>query len=145
MPLLRSTAETALDVVAESCRETADEYRTAANVTHDAELAQLFGELEEKRRTAADELMREIREMGNLPDVPDADREALDHLSTRVKAALATSEREALLADCRQREEKLAAAIDFALRQKLPATTLERLQQLKLEGEQIRLRLAAAG
>ena len=36
--------------------------------------------------------------MGNLPSAPDADREAVEHLATRLRAALAVDERRALLA-----------------------------------------------
>jgi uncharacterized protein (TIGR02284 family) len=145
MPLLRSDAEVALDEVTNLCLAAAGEYRTAGATTDDADLARLFGELAAQRQNAAVRLQGEIRRMGNLPDAPDADREAFEHLATRIRAVVADDAREALLEDCRRREEKLADAVAVALDQELPTATRELLGRLQKEGEWIRVRLRGAG
>ncbi len=144
MSLLRTDAETALDRATELCKEAADVYRTARAAADDTDLAALFLELEENRRQRARELAGAIRQMGNLPGAPDADRETVEHLATRAKAILSPDGRRALLEDCRQSEEKLAAAIAAARAEDLPASTLALLQRLAQEGEQVRRRLSAA-
>ncbi|MFA5517019.1 MAG: DUF2383 domain-containing protein [Desulfuromonadales bacterium] len=144
MSLLRTEAESALDRVSDRCKEAADAYRTARAATHDTDLAKLFVALEESRRRDSAALEGEIRRMGNLPGAPDADRETMEHLAIRVKAVVSTDERRALLASCRQPEERLAAAVEAALEQNLPAATLALLQRLREEGAQVRRRLTTA-
>ncbi len=144
MSMLRDENEVALDEVAETCRAAAEHYRTAGAVAHTSVLADLFRRLEENRRRGAAALEDEIRRMGNLPGAPDPDREALEHLATRLKAAVAADERRALLASCLQMEEKLAAAVDAALDQNLPAPTHALLRRLQTEGSAIREDLTVA-
>jgi uncharacterized protein (TIGR02284 family) len=134
MPLLRTAAESALDAVAEECRDVADYYRTARHIAGQEPLAELFGQLEARRNAFADDLAAEIRRMGNIPDVPDADREALEHLAVRVKTLLATDKGHALIESCRKMEERLTETVEEAMQHDLPASTLQLLRRLQADG-----------
>ncbi len=144
MPLLRTAAESALDAVAEECRDVADYYRTARHIAGQKPLAELFGQLEVRRNAFADELAAEIRRMGNIPDAPDAEREALEHLAIRLKALLAIDERHALIESCRKMEEKLTETVEEAMQHDLPAGTLQLLRRLQADGMRADAELADA-
>lgn len=112
--LLRSEAEAALDDLAEACEAAADHYRAAAQASDDERLAAFFREMEERRSTWGERLREQIRLMGNLPSEPDADREAMDRLLIRVRAAFSRDRRRFLLEDCRDVEQGLAVGIERA-------------------------------
>lgn len=118
--LLRNNQQLALNEVGTLCIESADHYATAAGKTSDPQLAQLFTELEAERRELAAELAAHIRALDDLPQEPDPDMEAVEHLLTSVKALFSADERGILIGERVQFEHKLAEAVRAALQEDLP-------------------------
>lgn len=144
MSMLRSDAELALDEVTEICKAVADHYRSVRAAAHTPELAAVFVSLEEQRRRYVAVLEEETRRLGNLPGAPDRDREALEHLVVRLRAAFAEDERIPLLASCEKMEDHLAHALRQALGQPIPENLRRLLRQLEQSVSEARRSLAAA-
>lgn len=141
--ILRTDAELALDDVTESCKAAADHYRSAAPLAPPP-LAEEFGELGRRHGEWGRRLEEEVRRMGNLPSAPDADREAVDHFLTRVKAALSRDERAALLERAAEVEAEVAARAEAALREEVPPSARELLRAIAEGAGSTRERLSAA-
>jgi hypothetical protein len=139
--LLRNDAEVALDEAVEGCKAAADHYRSAAEVAP-SDLTDLFEELGRQRLEWWRRLEDEVRRMGNLPSAPDADREAVEQLVTRVKAALSRDEHLALIERAAKVEEDIAAKAASALREDLPPSARELLGEIKAGSNAARQRFA---
>ena len=113
----RSEAEVALNDLEEFVREAADLYADDAEVLAPGELADLFADLAARRDRFASRLADHIRRSGDLPVLPDADRETFHRLGNRLRAALAADGRQALLEDRIAAEEELHQRIEQALAQ----------------------------
>lgn len=140
--LLRNDAEVALDEAVEGCKAAADHYRSAAEVAP-PDLMALFEELGRERLEWWKRLEEEVRRMGNLPSAPDADREAVEQLVTRVKAALSRDEHLALAERAAKVEDDLSARVRAALREDLPPSARELLGEIDAGTAAARQRLGA--
>lgn len=140
--LLRSDAEVALDEAVECCKAAADHYRSAAEVAP-PDLMELFEELGRQRLEWWRRLEDEVRRMGNLPSAPDADREAVEQLVTRVKAALSRDEHLALTERAMKVEEEISVRAGAAFREDLPPSARELLGEIEAGSAAARRRLAA--
>lgn len=141
MPMLRDDRQVALNDVIVLCRDAADHYRDAAALLERGEPARLLDDLARRRAQAADELARHSRQLGDLPDEPDPDKETVDNLLTRLKALFVEDERRTVLAETEQIEAQIAAAAAAALGQPLPDTTLALLRRLEKDIQATRRRL----
>jgi uncharacterized protein (TIGR02284 family) len=118
--LLRTNQQLALNDVGSLCIASADHYEAAAGKTADPELTGLFAELAAQRRQLAEELAEHIRALDDLPQQPDPDMEAVDHLLSSVKALFSTDERRVLIDEREQFEHKFAEAVQAAQQEELP-------------------------
>jgi Domain of unknown function (DUF2383) len=113
--MLRTELQVALNDVIVACQEAADGHETAADVIPDAGLAARLKAFVTERREAAERLGEHLRELGDLPRVPDSDLEALRDLVSRFKSALSPEEWRSLLDDRIQAEQHLVACARAAL------------------------------
>jgi uncharacterized protein (TIGR02284 family) len=143
--MLRSRAETALDDVLEACKEAADHYGLTASARGAGELVPLFQALQQEHAALAAALEKEIRRRGNLPSEPDADREAVEHLFTRVRAALSHDEQKVLLDESERVETQLLHRIDQALELAHPPGARAVLDRLRRGAAAALERLQATG
>ncbi len=143
--ILRNDAEMALDDVMEYCKFVLDHYRTVAHITHDPDLGLLFRSLEQSRQQWVEALEAEIRLMGNLPSAPDRDREALDHLLIRIRAALTEDERASLLHESDRVEKVLIKKAQAALAEELSVDVRDLVQKIFEGSAQTRERLSVLG
>jgi len=142
--LRRDPAESALNDVARRCSEGAALYADAAGRTQDASARALFRELAGERHAMADALHRAVRDMGELPEAPDPDADALHRFLNAARAALAAEPARPLLRDRERAEAELARALETALGAVPDGATRERLERFRLRVEAVRARLAAA-
>ncbi len=140
--MLRDDRQVALNQVLVACEEAAERHLLAAErLADDAESA-LLASLARERADVAEELAEEVRRLGDLPDTPDADREAVEEVIGWIKTALGGDEREHLLAQADKDEAILAQRLDAALAQDLAAATREVLERLGDQVPRARRRLA---
>lgn len=142
--ILRDDRQAALNQLAMACQNAADHYRDVAELLDDPGLERLFQELAGERQQAADALAGQLRRLGDLPQAPDGDWEAVDGLLTRVKTLLAEDRRRALLEEQERREAELAERVEAALDLELPAAARAALEALRRQVTATRSRLAAA-
>ncbi|WP_193222281.1 DUF2383 domain-containing protein [Alkalilimnicola sp. S0819] len=135
----REDKQVALDELIVACREAADRYRYDAQLLGESAIAELFLRLAEERQGWAERLERRLRELGDMPSVPDPEWEVLQNWKERLRAGLGGSAPEALLAAREEGEKALAQALSQALQQDLaPAARedLQRMQGLLAQGRQ---------
>lgn len=129
--MLRDDRQVALGEVVVACKHAADQYREEAELAEDRALEQTLGELAARREEQALSLEAHIRALGDLPREPDADRETVSGLLTRLRAHFAADPRGALLSGAIESEQELAARIDEALREDLPEQAAQALRRLR--------------
>ena len=127
---LRDDKQTALNDVIYAVKDSAHHYQQAAEFVSDAGLAELFRTIAGQRETLATELDAHIRRLHDLPREPDPDRETMDAVITRLKAALTGDERLSVLEEREQAEDELRTCIEAALAQDLPEATQAVLTRL---------------
>ncbi|WP_041522118.1 hypothetical protein [Gilvimarinus agarilyticus] len=92
MSVLRTELQVALNDLHVALMESADHYRYAAEFVTDERTGKLFETLAEARDLLADEAEEAIRDAGDLPSVPDADRETGEHLLQRLEAVFSADQ-----------------------------------------------------
>ncbi len=135
--IVRSDADVALDEVTERCKIAADHYRTVARLTQRPELLSLFNALAQTHQSWVEQLEAQVRRQGNLPSAPDADREALEHLAVRIRAALG-DERTSLLHESQRVEKALIDQAQAALAEELPPDARRLVKEICGESTRIR-------
>ncbi len=91
-------------------------YEDAAGASEGPVLAELFRSLAVRRRPPYEELEDSIRRSGNLPQAPDADREALGHLVQHLQSKpLADNSRRSVLEQRMAAERRSAELIESAM------------------------------
>jgi uncharacterized protein (TIGR02284 family) len=145
MTVLLSELQATLNDILVACLEAADGHESAAGMlVEDDRLAGMLRDLAQRRREAADEFGKLVRETGALPPAPDADLEVARDLASRVKAALSSDGRQTLMQERAAAESHLEACIAQALaRADLPESARERLLQLSTSARDAHDRLAA--
>lgn len=141
--MLMSDKQIAINEVIVKCRELADYYREAAEILEDTELSDLFRELSRQHEGAAEDVEKRIREKGELPKAPDADREAVELVLSRLKATLSEDERATLLEEREQIETDLAEYTDKALQEDLSEKTRSLLERIRNDAVSAKERLRA--
>lgn len=76
MSIIRSDKEVALNDLIVACGESVDHYRDAAGFLEEADLARVFTSIADQRETFVTRLANAVRALGDLPSVPDPDKEA---------------------------------------------------------------------
>ncbi len=88
MNLIRDERIAELNELLVRCKDASLHYFDAAEWAQEAGLAAILKELAEQRQSDGRKLSRHIRDLGDLPDAVDADRESLSRMGAMVKAAL---------------------------------------------------------
>lgn len=142
--LLSTPAEAALAEIGSYCRECADRYRDAAGLAQSVPLRDLFATLAARHDTAAAEVESYIRAHGELPRMPDPEREALGELATRVKRVFAADEGDVLIGERVDGARQLDALVVAALRFDHDAATRACLAGVQRLAQESIARLEAA-
>ena len=83
-----SDTEVALNELLVACRESVDHYQDAIKLVEDPEIANHFQSIASQRKIMCTQLGGIIRELGDLPTVPDPDKEAGEMIIHHLGAAL---------------------------------------------------------
>jgi hypothetical protein len=147
---LRDESLVALNEVIVACYEAADSHQEAAAVLAEAEsgegdLEGLFRELAERRFALAELLSEEVRHLGDLPDRPDSDKEALAGLGKRLLSHLVSDRNRELIEESQRAEELLAERLQDAAKTPQPAAVTKIFEALETDLDEARGRLNAAG
>lgn len=130
-------------------RESNDHYRDAAEqldggTPAERELGELLASIRDSREGTIERLSELVRESGDLPREPDADKEEALQLFTRLKAALGGERRRIVLEERVTGEQRIAEQLEEALRLDFPADTLDWLRTLQERQSETLLRLNEA-
>ena len=117
--MLRDDRQIAFSETLVLCEDSAEHYRAAAEAVDDTTLAELFRALAAERDRLAEQLTEQVRLLGDLPRLPDPDRESLDDLITRLKSLFVADHRQVIIDERdaleRQLADQLAEARALAL------------------------------
>lgn len=113
--MLRSPLEAAVSEIGRRAQEIADHYRQSAALLDGAPLAGRFETWAQAHEVIAQRMARASERLGDLPRLPDPDREAFHALVRGVKSVFAQDEAAALVAERLGDERALLADIDRAL------------------------------
>lgn len=86
MSILRSEQQVALQQLYRLAQESIDHYQDSAEFVDDADAAGLFTRIANERKPLVEQLAQVIRDTGDLPAAPDADRETGEQLLHRLHA-----------------------------------------------------------
>ena len=142
--MLRDDKQTALNDVIYAVKDSVHHYQEAADFVSANGLAELFRTIAGQRETLVTELEVHIRRLHDLPREPDPDRETVDAVITRIKAALTGDDCLSVLEEREQAEDELRSCIDVALAQDFPEATQAVLTRLRDEVIATQERLSTA-
>lgn len=111
MTLFRSEAQVALNDLLVACQKSVDHYRDTAAYLAGANASSMLLQLAEQRQSTCEQLEQAVRQQGDLPSVPDADRETIESLYHRVHASLAADDERAVLEQHLTSEQKVAEQV----------------------------------
>lgn len=131
MDIIRSSLLVALNDLIIACREAASRHRTAAEAVDNRDLEHELRRLADARTALADDLAEIVKKKGDIPNAPPDERELLETVAARVKAALGTDETARLLDGCQAKEDRVAEAAEAALGENLDAPLRRRLNALR--------------
>jgi len=116
---LLSDSEVALNELLIACRESVDHYQDATELVEHSDIAESFRQIANQRKLFLNRLESAIRELGDLPSVPDPDKEAGAMILHHLGAALSPDYTNELLAQRIAAEEHILTLIDQARATKL--------------------------
>jgi hypothetical protein len=119
--LIRDNEQILLNEIHVLCMEAADHYEAATSKDGVADMNRVFSEAAEEHRGFAAKLAGYIRLNDDQPKLPDPDRETLALFLTSIKGRLANNERQVLLQDQVNIEQKLSETVKTALQCDLPS------------------------
>lgn len=108
MNIMRNEDQVALQDLHARVRESVDHYRDAARFVEDGRIARLFDGIADDREAFAARVARTIRENGDLPGAPDADRETGEQLIHHLRAWFASDQTRNVI------EQRLEAEVGLA-------------------------------
>lgn len=123
---------TSLNSVITACREAADQYATAASIVEDEETSGRFRDYAGTRDRLAGELAEIMRRKGWLPKDVDPEKEALESLWLRFKAAL-RDDYSVLAKEVVKVESELKGRVQDARKENPPKQAVETLKALESE------------
>jgi len=112
---LLSDTEVALNELLVACRESIDHYQDATELVESPDIAATFRTIINKRKLFLSGLEAAIRELGDLPSVPDPDKEAGEMMLHHLGAALSTDYSNEALTQRTNAEEHILTLIRNAL------------------------------
>lgn len=131
MNFFRTDGQAALNILLVATRETLDHYLDAVDLV-EANLVKLFGEISAQRRGFIHRLEDAVRAAGDLPAVPDPDKEAAEMLLHHVAAFIKSDYVGEILEQRIEGENKLADLVSKAKATELEAPTTVLLDEFAL-------------
>ena len=111
---LLSDLEVALNELLVSCRESVDHFRDATRIIAAEKMAQDFKQIADTREYYIPKLENQIRELGDLPAMPDPDKEDGEMLIHHIGAAVSDDYTHTLLQQRIEAEKKILDLIEQA-------------------------------
>ncbi|HSC66417.1 MAG TPA: hypothetical protein VLC79_01915 [Cellvibrio sp.] len=109
-----SDTEVALNELLVACRASVDHYQDAIKLVEDKEIVSHFHTIASQRKKFCKQLEDIIRELGDLPTVPDPDKETGEMILHHLGAALSPDYTEEALNQRLAIEENIMGLIDTA-------------------------------
>ncbi|HDZ07960.1 DUF2383 domain-containing protein [Pseudohongiella sp.] len=128
MSILRSEQQLALQQLYRLVQESIDHYRDSAEFVEDSNTAQLFTRIASEREPLAEQLAQVIRDTGDLPAAPDADKEAGEQMLHRLRAWFTADQTRDVVKQRLQAEAELAKVLADSKNQ-TPDKTYQALHQ----------------
>lgn len=113
-----------------ACQASVDDYEQSAELAELPALAEWLRAVALYRQRLVPQLEEQVRELNDLPRMPDPEMQLLDQAVTRFKAALPTGGRQQVLEERREADEDMLALARSAQREALPKAALDILGQL---------------
>ncbi len=136
MSLLRGEREVALNDLQNASEETIDHYRDAVNLLGESDAGDQLLQIAEEREAIAAKLEHAIRALGDLPQAPDTDKESVQKLIHRVRAALSPDAVKEVLEQRLAAERKLIELAAQTRRTDLDETEAGVVGELAVHAEQ---------
>lgn len=134
MNLLRTDKEVALNDLLVASRETADHYQDALEYLDDHPITPALRDIMQARLSVIERIEQAIRALGDLPSMPDPDRETGEMLLHHVTAALSSDSATEILEQRIKAERHLLALLqacnDVGLDNDQPQLLQEMAQQV---------------
>lgn len=111
MGILRSEQQVALQQLYRLVQESIDHYQDSAEFVEDSNAAQLFTRIASEREPLAEQLAQAIRDTGDLPAAPDADKETGEQLLHRLRAWFTADQTRDVVEQRLQAEAELARVL----------------------------------
>lgn len=108
---LLSDLEVSLNELLVACRESVDHFRDGAQIVASERIAQELTHIGDARETFIPALEQRIRELGDLPTMPDPDKEDSEMLLHRIGAAVTDNYTNAVLQQRMDAEKNILALI----------------------------------
>ncbi|MDO3383081.1 hypothetical protein [Gilvimarinus algae] len=112
MSVLRNDVQVALNDVHVAFMESADHYRDAADFLNKASVSRGLIAIAEQRDQLVGDIEKAIRDSGDLPSVPDTDRETGEQLIQHLTAMFSADETQGVLQQRREDEQWLQELLD---------------------------------
>lgn len=109
---LLSDIEVALNELLVRCRESIDHYEDAAKLVDQPAIAETFLHIASNRKTFLSRLESAIKELGDLPSMPDPDKEAGEMIFHHIDAALSEDYTQDALTQRANADEQILSLIN---------------------------------
>ncbi len=133
---LLSDSEVVLNELLVACRESIDHYEDAINLSENPVITDSFRKIAAARKPFINKLEEEIRQLGDLPSVPDPDKETSEMIMHHVGAAFTPDYTHELLAQRIEAEENIKSIIAQAHATQPSETCVNLLNELRAHVEQ---------
>jgi uncharacterized protein (TIGR02284 family) len=129
MDARNKTAISTLNTLIETCEDSAQGFRTAADALQDSSTKELFRQYARQRIACAEELRAEVRRLGGTPEDGGSVSGAMHRGWMNLKSALAGNSDSAIIAEAERGEDVAVAAYRQALQSDLPSPVQQTIQQ----------------
>lgn len=141
MNLLRTGKEVALNDLLVASRETADHYQDALEYLGDHHIIPALRDIMQERLEVIERIEQAIRALGDLPSMPDPDRETGEMLLHHVTAALSSDSATEILEQRLKAERHLLALLQACKDVGLSSDQPQLLQEMEQQVHQVITRL----
>jgi uncharacterized protein (TIGR02284 family) len=124
-----STAVATLNDLIQTCRDSENGFRTAAEAVKDSHVKALFERFARQRGEMARELQEQVRKIGANPETSGSTSGALHRGWMNIKKLVGAADDSALISEAERGEDVAKAAYERALKSSLPAGARELVEQ----------------
>lgn len=114
MNLLRTDQQVAFNDLLIACRKSADHYRDAMDIIDSPAAKAALQPIAQERTEFVERLDRAVRALEDLPSGPDPDKESLEKIYHRLRAALSGNDEREVLEQRLAAEQQLSELVDAA-------------------------------